>query len=413
MTDVYTILQKAKELGYSAEVFMSELNKIQIKREKQYQNMHVLDKGYGLRLIKDKKLGFAYGNRLEGLLELAIDSLKASNEDEYLTLPSPEKINRVNLKFFDISQGEEKIRELMSFGNEVRETVNVLSEYYEALNVKVKVVSTEGIDVEEDRSLLGFNVAYNVKSSDTLSPEIYEYIASRTLDFKLEKLKDKITFMKNIFSKNRVKLERKPTEVKFTPKALAELLVPLFSSSISLENYIRGKSPLKEGEVINPNVEIVDNPLIQNAPYSRSFDAEGLPSKVNYLIKRGMINKLLSNTYWSLRSGKENTHSASRNYSTTPFISPSILEINVFENHESDIVIDQVQGVHTSNFDTGEFSVVIPIAWNEKEEVAYRELTLSGNLKDLLKGIAGKAGEKELYGNLYSASLIIKGVNVS
>ena len=414
LTDIYTVIQRTKDLGYSAEIFMVELNEIQIKREKQYQNVHISERGYGLRIIKDGKLGFAYGNKLGNLLDLAIDSLKASKEDKFNVLPSPEKISKMNLKFFNISEGEEKIKELMNYSNEIREVVNVLSEYYNALNLKVKVVSTEGIDVEEDRSLISFSVTYNVKSDVEISPEIYEYKASRNpKQLDIEKIKDKVALMKKIYGSKREKLEMKLTSAKFTTKALAELFVPLFSTSISLENYFRGKTPLKENEVINPNLEIVDNPLISSTPYSRSFDAEGLPSKVNVLIEEGKIVKFLSNTYWSLKAGKENTHSSLRSYSTLPFISPSILEVNVKENGENEIVIDQVQGVHTSNFDTGEFSVVASIVWNEKEEKAYRELTVSGNIKELLKGIEGKSGEKELYGNLYSPSLIIKGVNVS
>lgn len=414
MSDIYTVIQRAKDLGYSAEIFMAELEEVQVKREKQYQNMHIFERGFGLRIIKDGKLGFAYGNKLDNLLDLAIDSLKASKEDKFNILPSPEKVNKMNLKFFDISEGEERIKELMNYGNEIREIVNVISEYYSALNLKVKVVSTEGIDVEEDRSLISFSIAYNVKSDTEVSPEIYEYIASRDpkmLD--MEKIEDKVMLMRKIYGRKREKLEKKLTSVKFTTKALAELLVPLFSSSISLENYYRGKTPLKEGETINPSLEIIDNPLMSNAPYSRSFDTEGLPSKLNVLIKEGKVVKFLSNTYWSLKTGKENTHSSSRNYSTLPIISPSILEVNVKEKSENEIVIDQVQGVHTSNFDTGEFSVVASITWNEKEEKAYRELTVSGNLKDLLRGIEGKSGEKEIYGNLYSPSLVIKGINVS
>ena len=413
MTDIYTVIQRAKDLGYSAEVFMAELNEIQIKREKQYQNMHIFDRGYGLRIIKDGKLGFAYGNKLDNLLDLAIDSLKASKEDKFNVLPSPEKINKMNLKSFDISEGEEKIKELINYGNEIRELVNVISEYYDALNLKIKIVNTEGIDVEEDRSLIIFSITYNIRNDSEISPEIYEYKASRDIkQLEIEKLKDKIALMKEIYGSKREKLEKKLTSVKFTTKALAELLVPLFSSSISLENYYRGKTPFKEGEIINPNLEIIDNPLMPNALYSRSFDAEGLPSKINILIKEGKVVKFLSNTYWSLKAGKENTHSSLRSYSTLPFISVSNLEVNVKENSENEIVIDQVQGVHTSDFDTGEFSVVAPIVWNEKEGKAYREVTVSGSLKELLKGIEGKSGEKELYGNLYSPSLIIKGVNV-
>ncbi|BFI73916.1 TldD/PmbA family protein [Sulfurisphaera ohwakuensis] len=414
MTDVYTIVQKGKELGYSIEVFMAELRAVQIKRERQYQNMNILDRGYGIRIIKDGKLGFAYGNRLDNLLDLALDSLHASKEDKFNVLPSPEKISKLNLKMFDIANAQTKINDYLAFGDEIREYVNVVSEYYEVMNLKVKIVSSEGIDVEEERSLSSISLSFNIKNDIEISPEIYEYATSRSLNINLDNLKGNILKMKEIFKKKRVKLEKPISEGIFTPKALSELFSPLFSHAISLENYYRGKSPLKEGEIINEKLEISDNPLISDAPYSRSFDAEGLPSKINYLIKDGKITQFLSNTYWSLKANRENTHSATRNYSVLPYISPTILDINVKSGSDNEgIFIGQVQGVHTSNFDTGEFSVVIPIAWNEKEGTAYKELTLSGNLKDFIKGIEGSVGEKTIYGNLSTSALRVKNVTIA
>ncbi|BFH74553.1 TldD/PmbA family protein [Sulfurisphaera javensis] len=407
------IIQRAKNQGFSAEIFMAELKEVQIKREKQYTNMYIFDKGYGIRVIKDGKLGFAYGNKLDNLLDLAIESLNASKEDKFNVIPSPEKVSINNLRFFSINEGEEKIKELLSFGSEIREHVNVVTEYYEAMNIKVKVVNTEGIDVEEERSLLSLSISFNVKSDKGISPEIYEYSSSRTLNLELEKLRNKILQTKEIYERDRLQLGQPLTEGIFTPKALSELFAPLFSHAISLENYIRGKTSLNEGEILNENLEIIDNPLITTAPYSRSFDAEGLPSKVNYLIKEGKVIQFLSNTYWSLKGNRENTHSATRSYATIPYIAPTILDINVKTKCESDgIIIDQVQGVHTSNFDTGEFSVVIPVAWNEKEGKAYRELNLSGNLKEFIKGIEGSCGEKEIYGNLRVSPIKVKGVNI-
>lgn len=413
MTDIYTIVNRAKDLGYLIEIFMTKVNEIQIKREKQFQNMRILDRGYGIRIIKEGKMGFAYGNRLDNLLDLAIDSLNAAKADKFNTIPSPEKIQKQNLMMFNINEAEDKIKDLMGFGSELREYVNVVSEYYEAINLKVKIVNSEGIDVEEERSLLSFSLAYNIKNDNEISPEIYEFLSSRTLKLDIEKLKEKVLKTREIYSKDRIKLEKPISRAEFTPKSLVELFSPLFSHAISLENYVRGKSPLNEGEMINSSLEIFDNPFIDKAPYSRSFDGEGLPSRTNFIIKEGKVNQFLSNTYWSLKAGKDNTHSASRSYSTIPFISPTIIDVNVKSSTESEgIVIDQVQGVHTSNFDTGEFSVVASVAWNEKEGKAFRELTLSGNLKDFLKGIEGKTSDKVIYGNLNTPSLVVKSVNI-
>jgi len=75
------------------------------------------------------------------------------------------------------------------------------------------------------------------------------------------------------------------------------------------------------------------------------------------------------------------------------------------------VVVDQVEGVHTSNFDTGEFSVTASVAWDGKGGL--REFVLSGDLRSLLRGVAGAAGERRRYGRVVSAPLLVQGLRVS
>ncbi|MFP3197929.1 MAG: TldD/PmbA family protein, partial [Sulfolobaceae archaeon] len=62
-------------------------------------------------------------------------------------------------------------------------------------------------------------------------------------------------------------------------------------------------------------------------------------------------------------------------------------------------------------FDTGEFSVVGSVAWYDG--VAVREVVITGTLKEMLKGIIGGIGVKDLKGNVYTRSLKISGINIA
>ncbi|MFP3063930.1 MAG: TldD/PmbA family protein [Sulfolobus sp.] len=413
MVDEYAIINKAKSLGYQAEVYSIKLKQVQIKGGDQKHALFLSDSGYGVRVIKDGKIGLAYSTRLdEKLLDLAIESLKPSKEDEFNVIPSRENVEKLPLKYFDINDAFDKLSEILNSVEEIRDTANITSDYYEAINSIIKVVNTDGIDVEEERSLVNVSLSFVFKRDNFVSPEIYESISSRdfnNLDIKglLERVKEKAEIFKDYKS-----VGKKFNEVILTPKAISTLLSPLLSFAVSLENGYRNRSPLMEGEYIKEGLVIIDNPRIPYAPYSRSFDGEGLPSKVVKIIDTSFV-KYLSNTYWSLRAGKENTHSSVRSYATLPVISTSLVEIDVNEKAEEDtVVIDEVQGVHTSNFATGQFSVTAPVAWYKG--VAVKNLTLTGSLKCMLKGIIGSVGnKKEIYGNVYTYPLKIKGINAA
>ena len=413
MVDEYSIVQRAKSLGYQAEVFSVKAKNLQIKRGEQFYSFNLTDYGYGVRVFKDNKTGFAYSTALDDkVLDLAIESAKASKEDKFNVIPSPEKVEKIRLKYFELDEAREKAKEYAEALGEVRNFANVIGEYYDFTVSQIKVVNTEGVDVTEERSLGSVSLVFNFKRDAFITPEFYEGVTVRDLSkLDVEKIKDEVT-KKNEIYKRRVVLDRKFKEAIFTPKAVASLLSPLLSYAVSLENVYRGKSTLKEGELLNDKINIYDNPLIEWAPYSRSFDGEGLPSKKVCIIDKGKVTTFLSNTYWSRKAGKENTHSSSRSYSSPPVISSSVLDIDVAANVEDDvIVVDQVQGVHTSNFDTGEFSVVGSVAWYDG--VAVREVVITGTLKEMLKGIIGGIGVKDLKGNVYTRSLKISGINIA
>ncbi|AHC51850.1 hypothetical protein SUSAZ_07760 [Sulfolobus acidocaldarius SUSAZ] len=411
--DEYSLISRAKDMGVTAEIYSVEVSSIQYKKDRQAHFFNLRDSGYGLRVIKDGKVGFAHSNLLEeSLLEMAIETMKLSKEDKFNVLPYSKPVSKINLKFFDIEDAREKLLEFSKQTEEAKDYANVVNEYYEAVNSKIKIISTEGIDVEEERSLIGMSIVYNFKIGDYVSPEIYEGISSRDigkLDVK-RGIMDKIVMKRNLY-KNMSKERLKFNSVILTPKAVSSLFIPLLMHSLSLENKFRGKSILKDEEILNESLTLIDNPLLSHAPGSRSFDGEGLPSKIVQLIERGMVRNFLSNTYWSLRANRENTHSAGRSYSTLPSISPSVIDIQVSSSaDEETIVVDEVQGVHTSNFDTGDFSLVASVSWYK--DSALRELTISGNIKDLAKNIIGALGEKEMVWNVHTKSLFFNGVNL-
>lgn len=413
---MYEILDKAKRLGYQAELFYVIREEFTIEEDKQTYSRYLREEGYGLRVFKNRKVGFAYSTKLnESLLENAIDSLKVSKEDEGNLIPPQSKPNYITLyRDFDlVDVAKEKLREL----EDLKDKVNVINLSSTTWFSKVGVINTEGLDVSEKRSGITVFATANYKEGSYVGPEIYEYASFRDPKRSVEDVKARLV-EKVMITREKIKLEERPKSIVFTPKAVYNLVFPLLRHAVSLENQYRQRTPLKEGEEINDKLRIIDDPTIQESVYSRSFDGEGQPSKVTTVID-GKVKNFLSNLYWSFKAKKENTSSASRTYNTIPIISPSNFIISYKDEYdnleeENKVVVDEVQGVHTSNFDTGEFSVVGSVSWIIKngKKISLREVVITSDLKTLLKNIVASSKEKIRYGNIVSGYLEFSDISI-
>ncbi|AOL16749.1 hypothetical protein BFU36_08580 [Sulfolobus sp. A20] len=414
------ILSKAKSLGYSAEIFYMRRDEYSLELERQSRSRELTEEGYGLRVFKDKKMGFAYSTVLsESLLDRAIKSWKVSEADNSNEIPRGDKVNVKIPLYYDFDKVEVCKEFIQSFNDMKVNFVNITCESY--IN-EVGIVNTEGLDQRESRSGIVLSVFANYKDGNVVTPEIHEVKSSRRPSFEIvEEMKRDLEFKVNV-SKKRSKLEDliskrggKLSVVIFTPKASSILIGPLLAHAVSQENAYRGKSSIKEGMEINAGLKIIDDPTIPNSIYSRSFDGEGLQSKVNVIIDNE-VKMFLNNWYWSLKAGKEPTASAARSYTSIPYISPTNIKIEHREKLSEDedyLVVDEIQGVHTSNFDTGEFSVVTSVSWFSKSNEGVRETTLTGSLVNLLRGIIAESNNVKQYRNIITGDLLISGLSVS
>ncbi|MBP1357233.1 MAG: TldD/PmbA family protein [Sulfolobus sp.] len=429
MNDILSLLEKAKNLGFSAEIFHVKLFERDINVATQTSNKDLFEEGYGLRIVKDCKLGFSYSNILsEDILDSAVGVFKAVNEkDCNYQIPYPEgKVNYLNtihlLSFNELTNKEEELnKQIKDYSEELkRKGINVIEYNLSVLEVELEVVNTEGIDVKEKKSGMSFFLTINKElEGGTISPEIYEYAySSNPNDINLEQIieeaKDKVAKLEK--SNNDI---NKNIDVIFTPKALNELFMPLFSHAINIENASRGKSPLSRLPMFkNDKLTIIDDPHYAYALASRSFDAEGLPTSPIVLVDKGKVVSFLSNTYWSKKTNVKNTHSATRTYLTLPTISPTNIKLefseisNVF--YDKALVVDQIQGVHTSDFDTGNFSVNVSLGWYFDGSKAFRKynVILNGNIIDLINGIIAMSRDRRRYGNIITGAVRVEGLKV-
>src|SRR5580693_4189475 len=140
----------------------------------------------------------------------------------------------------------------------------------------------------------------------------------------------------------------------------------------------------------------VDDPLIPRAPGSRPFDGEGLASRKNVVVEKGMLRTYLCDSYSARKLGRQSTGSAARGggAGVGPSTSNFVLQPGTDSNEA--IVKGTARGLYVIemmgfgfNAVTGDFSRGAAGFWIEDGKLAYpvSEVTISLNVDDLWKRI--------------------------
>ncbi len=411
-------LQRLRSAGSSAEILMVRAFNVDFSWEKGTQHgMTYYEEGFGVRVIKGHRQGFAYGPQLDDeLLSRAMKAADASKEDPYNSIPSPEGRVEEIPDSYDaaLEEPHDAIRGLLDA------LVSLSSGAYNLIMARawggwaeVRILNTEGVDVSSRNSFTGVAAVGNYVKGDYVGPEVSEYLDSRRLNGLRPELVVERLSLKTEMTAARRRADITGRPILLTPKAVNALLFPLLNHSINLENIVRGRSPLRPGEAVGVKVTITDDPRLPDGPWSRSFDGEGLPTMRTTVIKDGVFLTPLSNTYWARRASAANTHSSWRTFMSLPVISATYLVIEgpSVKDVGDAVIVDDVQGVHTSNFDAGEFSVTASVAWDDDGGI--REFVVSGDLKSLLSGLEGAAHEGQRYGRVVTGSLLVRGLRTS
>jgi PmbA protein len=162
----------------------------------------------------------------------------------------------------------------------------------------------------------------------------------------------------------------------------------------------------REGtRVASDRITVVDDPLIPRAPGSRPFDGEGLASRKNVVVERGVLRTYLCDSYSARKLGRASTGSASRGggAGVGPSTSNFVLQPGT-ESNEA-IVKATPRGLYVTemmgfgfNPVTGDFSRGAAGFWIENGELAYpvSEVTISLNVDQLWQRIDAVGSDLDL-----------------
>jgi PmbA protein len=203
------------------------------------------------------------------------------------------------------------------------------------------------------------------------------------------------------------KVETQECAIVFDPE-VARSIVGMIFSVANGSAFWRKSSYLvgKEGEVIaSPLVTIVDDPLLPRAPGSRPFDGDGLPTRKNPVVERGVLCPVLCDVYSARKLGRQSTGSAGRGVGGNPGPTTSNLIMQAGAMSRDALLRSTPKGLYVTslmgfgfNAVTGDFSRGAQGFWIENGELTFpvSEVTIAANFEEILKRIDAVADDLEL-----------------
>jgi PmbA protein len=225
----------------------------------------------------------------------------------------------------------------------------------------------------------------------------------------------------------RVPTQRVP--IVFAPEVARSLIGSVFEAA-SGDSIWRGASFLagKLGQQIAAsNLTIVDDNLMLlptgMGGYGTSpFDGEGLPSLRTVVVEKGVLKNYLLNTYTARKLGMKSTHNASRGLAGTPGIGCGNLYLEPGSLTPEQIIADVPAGLYVTglmgfgvNTVTGDYSRGATGLWIENGQLthAVEEITIAGNLAEMLVNVTAIGSDLEFRGAVASPTLRIDGMTIA
>jgi PmbA protein len=225
----------------------------------------------------------------------------------------------------------------------------------------------------------------------------------------------------------RVPTQRVP--IVFAPEVARSLIGSVFEAASGdsiwrSASFLAGKLGAK---IAASNLTIVDDnammlPTGAGGFGTSPFDGEGLPSQRTVVVEEGTLRSYLLNTYTARKLGMKSTHNASRGLAATPGIGCGNLYLEPGTLSGEEIIRDVHAGLYVTslmgfgtNIVTGDYSRGATGLWIENGQLthAVEEVTIAGNLAEMLMNVTAIGNDLEFRGAVASPTLRIDGMTVA
>jgi PmbA protein len=398
--------------------------------------------GVGIRIIADRRQGFAHGGSLEQsvvdeVLAEARDNARFSESDEHSGLVEPDGVEppdlpesvlwREGLAAFPT---EAKIDLALELERRVRagdpRITGVRSAGYGDGSGEAAVATSTGVSAWGRSTSCSLGVSALAEDDGDTQIGGGSSVAREPAELDLDEAStDAIERATRLLGARQPDTEA--ITIVLEPR-LAASLIGIVGGTLSGERLIRGRTPFADrvGEAIaSPHLTLVDDPTDAGSFGADRHDGEGLATRRNPLISAGVLEGFLDNAYTARHRGTVSTASAVRGYRSRPGVGAQALYVEPGDRPPDELVagldrallVQSLTGLHSGvNAVSGDFSVGADgVLIDQGREVGpVREVTLASTLQRLLLDIVAVGDDLERRpGGTSTPTLVIEGVMMS
>lgn len=394
----------------------------------------------GVRVFFGQRAASTYTSdfSLEGIAHLVSGALalaRVTSEDPHSGLPEPAQLGAFSGDLDLYSDDVDSLEPAERIGYARRAEAAALAVdarisnseggSFDAASGRHVLANSHGFIGEYRRSYCSVSAVPIAQANGGTMQRDYWYSVSRSLK-KLDSPEEvgRIAAQRTLRRLGARKVPTARVPVVFDPFVARSILGNLFEAA-SGDAIYRSASFLagKLGQrIAGENVTVIDDGTLSGGLGSSPFDDEGVPSRRTVVVERGVLRSYLLNTYTARKLGLSTTGNAARGLAGTPGIGPGNFFLQPGTKSPQEVIAGVSDGLyvteflgHGVNLVTGDFSRGASGLWIQNGELTYpvEEITVAGNLRDMLQNISDVARDLDFRGSIAAPTLRIDGLTVA
>ncbi len=413
--DIQLLFQKGKEHGIEdMEVYIAKNSSTGFNiYEGNLEKYKVAEESVlSLRGIYKGKMGYSYTEKLaedsvDELLKNLIQYAENNDSEDIEVLSAPDN------KYEDINETANKLgqytdeqkmdflksieKEALAFDENVKAVESCrYNEYASSVFIK----NTRRLDLEGSYSLGIISLSIVAKDEkDVQTGHSYMIIDDLLDEYKNKLAREAVSDAVNMLGATSI--ESRNYEIILRNNVAADLFSSM--SQVFLGNIVQKNLSLMKGKIGKTigvsNLNIIENPLMDNGVVCRTFDDEGTPTYSKYIVKKGILKTFLHNKKTGEKEGSKSTGNGFRNsHKSSIGVMPTNMYIeegdstleNMIGTVNEGIIITDIQGLHAGiNPTSGDFSISSNGFLIEKGQITKPlcQMVVSGNFFKMLSEI--------------------------
>lgn len=397
-------------------------------------------RGAGIRVLVGRHTGSSRTSDLspkgiEEMVRSALDLARVTTEDPYAGLPEPEELGMFSgpLSLYDpaiaaldpdwkIAQAKRAEDAALSADPRIQNSEGAGFDSYTGARA---FANSSGFTGSYRTSSCGLSVVPVATGENGAMERDYWHTSSRSASG-MESAEEvgRRAAARALRRLNARKAVTQKAPVIFEPRTARSLLGEIFDAVqggaiYRHASFLTGKLGEK---VASESLTVIDDATMPGLFGSTPFDDEGVRSRRTVVIDRGVLRSYLLNTYYARKLGLKTTGNASRGLGGNAGVGNGNFYIDAGVVTGEAMISQVRQGLYvteligaTANTVTGDYSSGAAGMWIENGELAYpvSEITIAGNLKQMLMELSQVGSDLEFRGSVASPTILIREMTIS